>query len=109
VILLGVAAPLFVACFATIRRFPISNGVLIGLGGLTYPLYLLHQTIGYMVFNHSALRDHAVLLVALTCLAMIAASWMFYERIDKPLHAASRKALDRISARMLPRVLSATR
>lgn len=109
VLALGLAAPLLVACFAVMRRFPISEGVLLGLGGLTYPLYLLHQTIGYIVFNHSTSRDHAVLLVALTSIAMIGLSWVFYELLDKPLHAVSRKVLERLSAAALPHVAGAAR
>jgi len=34
-----------------IRHLPISTGTLIAMGGMTYPLYLLHQQIGYDVIN----------------------------------------------------------
>ncbi len=39
-----------------VRRLPIPAGVIVAIGGLTYPLYLLHQHIGYMLLNTFAGR-----------------------------------------------------
>jgi peptidoglycan/LPS O-acetylase OafA/YrhL len=104
VIVLAIAVPAFVAMFAIMPRVSAGSHIVLALGGLTYPLYLLHQTIGYEVFNHLAWRAHPVLLVAGTLLAMIALSWTFYEAVDKPLHEASRIRLRQLSAALLPRV-----
>jgi peptidoglycan/LPS O-acetylase OafA/YrhL len=103
VTLLALAAPAFVALFAIMPRVSVGSQTVLALGGLTYPLYLLHQTIGYEVFNHLAWHAHPALLVAGTLVAMIALSWVFYETVDKPLHEASRIRLRRLSAALLPR------
>jgi peptidoglycan/LPS O-acetylase OafA/YrhL len=54
------------------------------LGALTYPLYLLHQHIGFMVFN--ALQDsvNAHVLVWGTTAAMLALSYFVNVAIEKP-------------------------
>jgi peptidoglycan/LPS O-acetylase OafA/YrhL len=53
-----------------------------GLGALTYPLYLLHQNIGYLVIAKFGTRvERHVLLIGLTGL-MIAASWSVHRLIE---------------------------
>src|SRR5258708_35778797 len=48
-----------------LRRLPIPAGVLIAVGGLTYPLYLLHQMIGFIAFNRlQGVASPAVLVFA---------------------------------------------
>lgn len=106
VIALALSAPIVVTFFVCIRRTPLSRGVLLATGGLTYPLYLLHQTIGYIVFNHVAGHDHPLLLVTATAVAMIALSWAFYELVDNPLHTWMRATLARSPADQIPRKAS---
>lgn len=58
---------------------PISRKLAFALGGLTYPLYLLHQNIGYAVFAHFGSEQNkwlllAGLLVALACLSLLIAT-----------------------------------
>ena len=62
------------------------------LGMLTYPLYLLHQNIGYMVFNrlHGNVDIH--LLFWGTFVAMLAAAWAVHRWVERPL-ARHMKAL----------------
>jgi peptidoglycan/LPS O-acetylase OafA/YrhL len=64
-----------------IRRVPLPAAVLLGTGGLTYPLYLLHMQMGYVLW--SALAEptpyHVVLIVsAITLLSF--AVWRYVER-----------------------------
>jgi len=53
-------------------------------GVLTYPLYLLHQNIGYMIFNiaYPAVNPHLLLISAL--LGIIAMAYLVHVYIEKP-------------------------
>lgn len=53
------------------------------LGALTYPLYLTHQNIGFMLFNSlNGLANKYVLLLLITVVA-IAISWLINTHIEK--------------------------
>ncbi|MBC8998596.1 acyltransferase [Pseudomonas sp. N40(2020)] len=55
------------------------------LGALTYPLYLLHQMIGFMIFNiaYPAVNPH--LLLWGTLILMIGASWLIHKKVETPI------------------------
>ena len=55
------------------------------LGALTYPLYLLHQNIGYMVFNYfSGAVDRNVLIAAAVASAIVG-SYMVHRFVERPM------------------------
>ena len=63
----------------------LSSGKLVKLGVLTYPLYLIHQNIGFIIYHE--LGDSVnryVLLVGLVLLMMLAA-WLIHKLIELPL------------------------
>ena len=58
---------------------------LVKLGILTYPLYLIHQNIGFIVFHEfGASVNRYVLLVGLVLVMMLAA-WLIHKVIEQPL------------------------
>jgi peptidoglycan/LPS O-acetylase OafA/YrhL len=57
----------------------------VALGALTYPLYLLHQNIGYMIFNAAYPRVSAHLLFWGTIALMLALSYAVHATIERPL------------------------
>lgn len=63
------------------------------LGALTYPLYLLHQMIGFMIFNiaYPALNPH--LLLWGTIALMIVASHIIHKKIETPIARHVKKIL----------------
>ncbi|MFU2328098.1 acyltransferase family protein [Pseudomonas sp. NFX98] len=63
------------------------------LGALTYPLYLLHQMIGFMIFNiaYPAVNPH--LLLWGTTALMIAASYIIHKKAEVPISNLLRKLL----------------
>jgi len=86
VVLAGVAIAVIgmVALAMNIRSLPIPAPIILAIGGITYPLYLLHQHIGYMVFNRlDALTSPALLIPGMT-LAMFGASWLVWRYIERP-------------------------
>jgi peptidoglycan/LPS O-acetylase OafA/YrhL len=99
VVLLAVAAPFVAAACVTVERQAVSSSVCLAFGGLTYPLYLMHQTIGYIIFNHMRWFGRPALLVLGTVMAMVLLSWMFYLTVDRPLHASVNGALKKLLGR----------
>jgi peptidoglycan/LPS O-acetylase OafA/YrhL len=63
-----------VAVAVRIKHVPLPGKVLISIGSLTYPLYLLHQHVGFIVFNRIGQYIPAGILVPATIIAMIAVS-----------------------------------
>jgi peptidoglycan/LPS O-acetylase OafA/YrhL len=82
-------AAVVVAVFAP--TLPLRPSLAIAVGGLTYPLYLLHQNIGYAVFAHFADRENRwMVLIILLCLVVLM-SWaiasLFEPRARKAMFA----------------------
>ncbi len=69
------------------------------LGMLTYPLYLLHQNIGYMVFNrwHDSVNIH--LLFWGSFVAVLTGAWAVHRWIERPLARRMKAHLDRLFKR----------
>jgi len=63
-------------------------------GALTYPLYLLHQRIGYMIFNAFYPRTNAHLLLWGCVVAMLIAAFAVHVFMEKPFARLLRKAID---------------
>jgi len=63
------------------------------VGSLTYPLYLLHQNIGYMIFNVSypSVNNHLILWG--TIVLMIGAAYGVHRYVERPVSSALRNNL----------------
>jgi peptidoglycan/LPS O-acetylase OafA/YrhL len=65
-----------------VKRVPLPAKVVLAGGGITYPLYLLHMQLGYVVFTALAPRQH---VLAITCAIVVGAIvlaygvWRFFE------------------------------
>lgn len=94
----GVVFGVFIGAILIRSMVPASRTVLM-LGGLTYPLYLLHQYIGYISLNAlspSLGKDAALLVVLLATLLASFLIWRFIETpIRKPLIRALMSGMDR--------------
>lgn len=91
-----------VALASRIRSLPLPMGLMLAMGGLTYPLYLLHQHVGYIVFNR--LHDHipaAVLVPAMT-LVVIAVSYVIWRYIEPAGRKIVIAALNAIVTKLTP-------
>ena len=64
------------------------SALTLALGGLTYPLYLLHQNIGYLAINAAAPLV-GKWTAALGCVAlMLLASWVIWRYFERPVQRA---------------------
>jgi peptidoglycan/LPS O-acetylase OafA/YrhL len=82
-----------------IRRFPLSPALVTAIGGITYPLYLLHQQIGYALFLRMA-PANAKLGVTAIVLGVGFASWILWRYVERPLQCAVRNQLTGWAARL---------
>jgi peptidoglycan/LPS O-acetylase OafA/YrhL len=71
---------------------PLSAKMAITLGGLTYPLYLLHQNIGYAMFAHFADEQSRWLVFAALVAVLAGISWLIARFFEPP----SRRAIVRL-------------
>lgn len=82
-----------VALAMNVRRLPLPAGLVLAIGGLTYPLYLLHQHIGYMVFNKFSTVASTGTLMAATAIAMIAVSFVIWRYFERPIQKRLKRLL----------------
>ncbi|WP_225847954.1 acyltransferase [Streptomyces sp. HPF1205] len=62
------------------------NWRLLGLAGsLTYPLYLLHEDIGWEVIRHTHGRVNAWALVCVLVALMLSAAWLVHRFVERPV------------------------
>ena len=85
------------ALLSTRKTSGVASPVYVVLGGLTYPLYLMHQNIGYMIFNlfYPAMNTHFLLWG--TVWAMLLAAFLVSKVIERRLAALMRTNLERLA------------
>jgi peptidoglycan/LPS O-acetylase OafA/YrhL len=65
------------------------------LGALTYPLYLVHAHIGFIIFERLGDQVNHVLLVAATMIAMVGVAAALHYWVEQPLAPRLKRVLDR--------------
>lgn len=91
-----------VALASRVRSLPLPDGLLLALGGLTYPLYLLHQHLGYIAFNRLHTYVPPVVLVPATMIVMIALAYAIWRFIEPPGRKLVVRFAKTIVARLTP-------
>jgi peptidoglycan/LPS O-acetylase OafA/YrhL len=69
------------------------------LGALTYPLYLVHAHVGFIIFERLGDQVNHVLLVATTMLLMVAAAAALHYGVERPLAPRLKRLLSRRGSR----------
>ncbi|MFB6892079.1 acyltransferase family protein [Kitasatospora sp. NPDC056327] len=68
-------------------------------GALTYPLYLIHQEIGWTLIHFLLTKDFGVTAALVTTLAaMLLTAWLIHRGVERPLSTVLKRALDRSMA-----------
>jgi peptidoglycan/LPS O-acetylase OafA/YrhL len=65
------------------------------IGALTYPLYLLHQNIGFMIFNIAYPSINPHVLLAGTILLMLALAYLVHSLVEKPLSRLLKRGIEK--------------
>jgi peptidoglycan/LPS O-acetylase OafA/YrhL len=84
VALLCLAAIVLVMFGVRVRRTEIPAGVVVAIGTLTYPLYLLHQQIGYIAFERLEPFARPSFLFVVIVAALVASSWATAKYVERP-------------------------
>lgn len=95
----AVGAVGLVGAFLLIRKLPVPSSVLIAVGGLTYPLYLTHQYIGYVTFNHLQGVAPPAVLVPVVIVIMLSLAWLLYRFVERPAQRIAKIGLSRLLTR----------
>ena len=72
---------------------PLNKRIFLSFGILTYPLYLTHQNIGYILFNRLGTIINKWVLLTIVLIVMLIASYLISQYIEKPLGTYMRKKL----------------
>ena len=73
---------------ALCKNHPFRRKACFSLGVLTYPLYLLHQHIGYMLFNAYGEQHNIAWLVVVTVAAMLLLAYLVHQVFERNLGPA---------------------
>jgi len=76
---------------------PLRRPWFLALGALTYPLYLMHQLIGYQWFNLMRDRMNHELLLWGTIALMLGASWLVHRNIEQTMRPLLKRKLENLS------------
>lgn len=84
-IIIGIMSLFFFLMFLTsIKKFGSFNKVnWVFLGSLTYPLYLIHQNIGYIIFNNLSDYINIHILFWGVIMIMLVVSWLIYKEVEQ--------------------------
>jgi len=69
---------------ATRRTLAISSSKYLALGALTYPLYLIHQRIGYLILNSLYQYINKYVLLFSTVAIMLVGAYLINKKIEQP-------------------------
>lgn len=94
--LIGPVSVSVVAFTVLLPTLPVRPALALGLGALTYPLYLLHQHIGYAAFAWFGANHNPLLITACIVGALFLASWLIASRFEPP----ARRLIRDISGRL---------
>jgi peptidoglycan/LPS O-acetylase OafA/YrhL len=97
---IAVGSVVLVGLGALPRRLPLPSALVIALGGLTYPLYLLHQHIGYIILNRLDGIAAPGTLVAGVIVIMLVISWTIWRFAELPAQRFTKRALAAMANRM---------
>jgi peptidoglycan/LPS O-acetylase OafA/YrhL len=99
----AVAGALSIGCVAAValtlvvKRIPLPSRLLVAGGAITYPFYLLHQHIGFIVFSHIQYRAHPELIIGGMIVAVTILSWLVWRCVEKPAQRALKLFLRSLS------------
>ena len=82
-----------------IRHLPFPPGVVVAVGGATYPLYLLHQQIGYDAFHWIGPVAHRTVIVVLIVFAIVLLSWATWRYVERPGQRYTKQAFTALATR----------
>ena len=93
VALLGVFLP------TRIKRIPIPATFVLAASGMSYPLYLLHMQMGYVIFSAMKPHDHAAIAVTTIVAGIALLAWAIWRFVEPWMHRFVKSKLIQLTAR----------
>ncbi len=75
------------------RQVPLPAGLVLALGGLTYPFYLLHMQMGYVLYTATMPEQSPGWVVAGIVCETAIVSWLIWRYVERPAQRWARKVL----------------
>ncbi len=105
-VVFGIIAIFYLTMFliATNKLGILNKKQMVTLGVVTYPLYLIHQNVGFMLFNYfgQSIEKHVLLLLVIS--AMIAGAYVIHKYMEIPLSKKLKDALVLLTERQVQQV-----
>lgn len=76
-----------------IRRLPLPAGLVLAVGGITYPLYLLHMQMGYTILAAVAPARNGGLWTAAIISGTVVLAWATWRFVERPVHRWTKNKL----------------
>lgn len=83
-----------------IKSVPLPAKFVLTVGGITYPLYLLHMQLGYVVFIATAPHQHAVRAVAIVLALTAVLAWAVWRFLEPRMHNGVKTKLTEFAERL---------
>ena len=78
-----------------VKTIPVPAGLLLAAGGLTYPFYLLHMQLGYVIYSGLVVSTDAAFWVAEILTGVAILSWAIWRFVEQPAQRWIRSLLTR--------------
>jgi peptidoglycan/LPS O-acetylase OafA/YrhL len=94
----GMLAVILVGCFAAVAAVTLTpltrwnKGWMTALGALTYPLYLIHENLGWFVIHELRDKLSPWTVVAVALVIVVTAAWLMHRFVEKPMSGRLRAA-----------------
>lgn len=69
-----------------VKRVPLPGKIVLAAGGMTYPLYLLHMQMGYVIFTTISPHDHAAMAVTAIVAGIGGLAWAIWRFVEPGMH-----------------------
>lgn len=99
VLMIGAVSVAVVTMCVLAPSLRVSAGRAMMLGGLTYPLYLLHQHIGYGVFTRFGTDQNRWAVLCVLMIVLLAVSWCIGRYFEPPMRMAIIRSARGLAAR----------
>src|SRR5712691_6494178 len=83
-----------------IKRIPLPTGLILAAGGLTYPLYLLHMQMGYVIFLKIAAPGQSLSSVLAVVSGISVLAWVIWRYVERPAQKRTKAILTTYANRL---------
>ena len=99
VVAICIVSLLVVFVATRIKQVPLPAGLVMAAGSITYPLYLLHLQLGYVILLAVTSGQPPVLLTTTVIAGVVLLAWFVWRVLERPAHGWTKDRLTMLAAR----------